>query len=307
MKHHEPARACAGTIALSLTLLLTMTNALNTPLNARNTNTDVTVQYLWPDGLPESNGITAPEINEAGRIENVTVPTMAIYPAKGRNTGVALVVCPGGAYIRQAAEHEGTDIANWLADNGITAILLKYRLPNGHAFIPGKDALRAIERVRQQAATWGIQPDKIGICGFSAGGHLAATAGTLFTGPANRPDFVILFYPVISMHDNITHRGSRENLLGSSQNDPDSVAFYSLENRVSEQTPPTLLLHSDDDRGVVPENSLRFYRALKAKGVPASLHIYPEGGHGWGFRPNFRYHETWIATVLDWLKQRRLI
>jgi len=290
---------------VALTLLLT--TSLSTLVTAQTNDSAPTVQQLWPNGVPESNGITAPEINQASRIENVSVPSMTTFPAKGQNTGVAVVVCPGGAYIRQAAEHEGTQIANWLAENGITAILLKYRLPNGHAFIPGKDAHRAIELVRSQASTLGIKPDKIGICGFSAGGHLASTAGTHFTSPANRPDFMVLFYPVISMQDNVTHRGSKDNLLGTAKTYPDSIAFYSNETRVTEQTPPTLLLLSDDDKGVIPENSLRFYQALKAKNVPASLHIYPEGGHGWGFRPSFRYHDAWKAAFLDWLKQRRIL
>lgn len=291
----------------ALALLFTLTCNLSTPLNAQGTVTAVSIQLLWPDGVPESNGITAPEINQPTRIENVTVPSMTFYPAKGNNTGAAVVVCPGGGYSRQAAEHEGTQIANWLADNGISAFLLKYRLPNGHAFIPGKDALRAIELVRSQASDMNIKPDRIGICGFSAGGHLASTAGTHFTSPANRPDFMVLFYPVISMLDNVTHRGSKENLLGAAKTNPDSVAFYSNETRVTEQTPPTLLLLSDDDKGVVPENSISFYRALKAKGVPASMHIYPEGGHGWGFRPTFRYHESWKGSVLDWLQQRHFL
>lgn len=278
----------AGLIALALIF----STCLSTSVKAQTNESTLTIQLLWPDGVPESNGITALEINQVSRIENVSVPAMTIYPAKGQNTGTAVVVCPGGAYIRQAAEHEGTQIANWLAENGITAVLLKYRLPNGHAFIPGKDALKAIELVRSQASTLGIKPDRIGICGFSAGGHLASTAGTHFTSPANRPDFMVLFYPVISMQDNVTHRGSMENLLGTAKTNPDSIAFYSNETRVTAQTPPTLLLLSDDDKGVIPENSLRFYQALKAKGVPASLQIYPEGGHGWGFRPTFRYHET---------------
>lgn len=301
MKHAQLRQAGLLIVALTFSIHLSM------PLAAQVNPATTTVQDLWPDGVPESNGITAPEINQPSRIENVSVPSMTIYPARGHNTGAAVVVCPGGGYIRQAAEHEGTQIANWLADNGITAFLLKYRLPNGHAFIPGKDALRAIELARIQAATWGIKPDKIGICGFSAGGHLASTAGTHFTSPANRPDFLVLFYPVISMQDNVTHRGSMEQLLGVAKNNPDSIAFYSNETRVTEQTPPTLLLLSDDDKGVIPENSLRFYQALKSKGVPASMHIYSEGGHGWGFRPTFRYHEAWKTTFLDWLQQRHIL
>lgn len=261
---------------------------------------------IWPGGVPESNGITEKEIIENERISNVSVPQMTMYaPVNGKNTGVAILVCPGGGYIRQAAGHEGSQFGKWLSENGITAFVLKYRLPNGHAFIPSKDASQAINIIRKNAAEWGINPSKIGISGFSAGGHLASTAGTIFTA-STRPDFMILFYPVITMKESVTHAGSRENLLGKNYS-KDSLEYYSTENRVTANTPPALIFLSDDDKAVVPENSIAFYRALKSNGVKASMHIFPEGGHGWGYRETFRYHNVWKGLYMDWLKQIKIL
>lgn len=256
--------------------------------------------------MPESNGITEKEIIiENDRISNVTVPSMTMYPADpSKNTGIAILVCPGG-YIRQAAVHEGSQFGEWLSKNGITAFVLKYRLPNAHAFIPLKDAQQAIRIIRGKADVWKINPSKIGISGFSAGGHLASAAGTHFD-QKSRPDFMILFYPVVSMQESVTHLGSRENLLGKGYN-KDSVNYYSNELQVTKNTPRTLIFLSDDDKSVIPQNSFDFYAALKNNGVPASIHIFPEGGHGWGFRETFRYHETWKALYLDWLKQQKIM
>jgi acetyl esterase/lipase len=263
---------------------------------------------LWPTGVPESNGITIPEENKDDRISNVTIPSMTVYPADAsNNTGTAILICPGGGYIREAAGHEGRDIAQWFAANGITAAVLKYRLPNGHAFIPSKDAFQALQLLRSQASQWGIQPWKVGIAGFSAGGHLASTVGTLFKSPITRPDFMLLFYPVISMDSVLAHKGSRDNLLGQAVQNPDSITTYSTQLQVTDQTPPTLLLLSDDDKTVTPLNSIAFYQALKQHKIPSSLYIFPEGGHGWGYRPSFRYHEAWKKLVLEWLRNRQFI
>ena len=212
---------------------------------------------LWPDGVPESNGITAEEINENNYFSNVSVPAMSVFKANpDKNTGAALIICPGGGYARQAAGHEGFQLTGWLNENGITAIILKYRLPNGHDFIPSKDALQAIRIVRSKAEEWGINPSKIGISGFSAGGHLASTAGTHFdygnpeaedpiARQSSRPDYMILFYPVISMKEGVTHVGSKRNLLGDNPT-KEQMLEYSNELKVSAETPPTLLLLSDD-------------------------------------------------------------
>lgn len=259
---------------------------------------------------------------------------MTLYPANpSKNTNAAILICPGGGYAHEAFVHEGSQFAQWLSENGITAFVLKYRLPNKHTYIPLKDAQQALRIIRSRASDWNINPNKIGISGFSAGGHLASTAGTHFdlgsptsstkqTSPKNkkkavtqitpvssfscRPDFMILFYPVISMQKSVTHEGSRINLLGDKCS-KDSVDYYSNELQVKKDTPPTLIFLSDDDNGVSPKNSIDFYAALKAKNIPASLHIFPEGGHGWGFHDTFRYHELWKTLYIDWLKQQKII
>lgn len=290
---------------------------------------DREVIFLWPNGVPESNGITEPEVTENDRVSNVSVPSMTFYKADStKNTGVTIVVIPGGGYARQAAGHEGSQFGEWLSGQGINAFVLKYRLPNKHAYIPLKDAQQAVRIIRSRAAEWGLNPSKIGVSGFSAGGHLASTLGTHFdqgkpdapvklkkgqlpppptvSSYSCRPDFMILFYPVVSMQESVTHGGSRENLLGLGYK-KDSVDYYSNELQVTKDTPPTLLFLSDDDGAVPPQNSIDFYAALKKCKVPASLYIFPEGGHGWGFRETFRYHEFWKGLYIDWLKERKIL
>jgi len=182
---------------------------------------------VWPDGAPDSNGLTVPEeFTEGTRVKNVSEAVMYVYlPEKGKNTGAAVVICPGGGYIKEAMDHEGYDMAKWLAERGVAGIVLKYRLPNGHPLIPSEDTRRAIRIVRKNAGAWGIQANKIGLAGSSAGGHLAATAGTRFDKGISdsadgvekvscRPDFLLLLYPVITMREDFTHMGSRQNLLG---------------------------------------------------------------------------------------------
>jgi acetyl esterase/lipase len=257
---------------------------------------------IWPDGAMESNGISATEtVNERGVITNISVASFTVYPAdKTKNTGVAVLLCPGGGYSGEAAVHEGSQFAEWFAANGITGIVLKYRLPNGHSDIPLKDAQEAMRIIRKRASEWGINPQKVGVAGFSAGGHLASTLLTHFD-EQSRPDFGILFYPVITLeNDSITHRGTRDNLLGKNPS-RELTDYYSNEKQIRKNTPPVLLLLSDDDKAVVPENSILFYQGLKKQNVRSSMHIFPEGGHGWGFNSGFRYHEIMKTIVLDWL------
>ena len=266
------------------------------------------VMDIWHNGPQESNELTKEEVmSENGRITYVSNPQMSVVlPDAEKNTGAAVILCPGGGYFHQATQHEGFQFAEWFKEQGIAAIVLKYRLPNAHAQIPGKDALQAIKLVRENAEDWNINPNKIGIAGFSAGGHLASTAGTHFVyldsadAVASRPDFMILFYPVISMKEDITHKGSRTNLLGENPSE-ENILLYSNELQITEKTPPTLLLLSTDDRTVKPENSIRFYQSLIEHKIPTSMHIFPIGGHGWGFRESFRYHEMMKAITLDWL------
>ncbi|MDL2251581.1 alpha/beta hydrolase [Odoribacter sp. OttesenSCG-928-J03] len=273
---------------------------------------------VWPDGATESNGITAPESTidgvpgfgriSNGIIANISEASFRIYPAdSSKNTGLAILICPGGAYRIEAAEEEGNWMAEWLAENGITGIVLKYRLPNGHPEIPLKDTQEAMRIIRNNALVWGIAPNKIGICGFSAGGHLASTLLTHFD-ETSRPDFGILFYPRISLVGNSPGLiNVRKTFLGKNAQNQEFIDYYSNNQQVKENTPPSILFVSDDDDVVPPENSLLFYQALREKSISASLHIFPEGGHGWGFHKDFRYHEQVKALVWEWLKTQRFI
>ena len=256
---------------------------------------------LWPEGAPNSNGLTGTEEDlEGGRVANVTSPSITVYVAPKPN-GMAIVACPGGGYVRLAMNHEGHDLAAWYNAQGITYAVLKYRMPNGHSEVPLSDAEQAIALVRQHAEEWGVDPHKVGIQGASAGGHLAASAATLYSGEATRPDFQVLFYPVISMQDD-THAGSRANLLGADPTDEQKL-HYSLQSQVNEQTPPAFIMLSSDDRTVPPTNGVNYYLALQANGVPASLHVYPTGGHGWGFRDLFTYKMQWTQELEKWLRE----
>jgi acetyl esterase/lipase len=260
---------------------------------------------LWDGAPPQSNELTGEEIvrNNGASISNVTVPTLTVFlPEKNIRTGKAVVICPGGGYAGLAFDHEGFMVARWLNKEGIAAFILKYRMPNKHKEIPLIDAQEAIRYVRSHAAEYEVNTSKIGICGFSAGGHLASTVSTHFnsSGVSSRPDFSILFYPVITMTE-LTHGGSRTNLLGDNPAKEDIYRF-SNEKQVNVNTPPAILLLSDDDTVVVPENSIGYYDALKRNGIPAAMYIFPTGGHGWGFSTNYTYYEQMTALLSAWLK-----
>lgn len=257
---------------------------------------------LWPAGAPNSNGLTGTEEDlEGGRVANVITPSITVYKADKPN-GMAIIMCPGGGYARLAMNHEGHDMAPWLNAQGITYIVLKYRMPNGHYEVPLSDAEQAIRLVRQHAKEWNIRPDRIGIMGASAGGHLAASLATLYSSNETRPDFQILFYPVISMVPGVTHGGSRQNLLGNkpSQELEDK---YTLEKQVNERTPQAFIMLSADDGAVPPANGIHYFEALLQHQVPATLHVYPTGGHGWGFRDAFTYKRQWTGELEKWLRE----
>ncbi|MCD8102437.1 MAG: alpha/beta hydrolase [Alistipes sp.] len=259
---------------------------------------------LWPEGAPGENGLTEVR-NPDGTYSQVTDPELEVYlPKAGDANGQAVVICPGGSYSGLAFIHEGRDVARWLNKYGIAGIVLKYRMPGGNRMIPGDDVRKAIETVREKSAEWNIDPSQVGVIGFSAGGHLASTAVTHYTSPANRPDFGILVYPVISMSDELAHKGSRKNLTGADLYS-DDIAAFSNETRVTADTPPVLILFSDDDGGVDPRNGTAFYEATKQHGVPAEIHIWPSGGHGWGWRDTFRYSDEMKSIVARWLDERR--
>ncbi|MDR0698984.1 MAG: alpha/beta hydrolase [Tannerella sp.] len=260
---------------------------------------------LWEGAPPTSNEITDAEVVKEGRtsIGKVSIPTLEIYlPEKEKATGMAVVICPGGGYSGLAYDHEGLMVAKWLNGEGIAAFILKYRMPNKHKEVPLDDAQQAIRYVREHAEEYGINASKIGICGFSAGGHLASTASTHFAtiGTSTRPDFSILFYPVVTM-TKLTHGGSRSNLLGENPSEADIFTF-SNEKQVNVNTPPAILLLSDDDNVVLPENSVWYYEALKRNKVPATMYIFPSGGHGWGFRDTYAYYRQMTGLLSAWLK-----
>jgi acetyl esterase/lipase len=261
-------------------------------------------ELLWPSGAPGAKGK-----------EKKDQPELIIYLAEKPN-GAAVVICPGGGYGHLAMDHEGHQIAKWLNENGIAGFICDYRHRTkgyGHP-APLDDAQRAIRTVRARAKEFNVDPDKIGIIGFSAGGHLASTAVTHFdagdplsTDPvkraSSRPDFGILCYPVIAFDQPFTHRGSQKNLLGD---DPaaELVASLSSEKQVTDQTPPCFLWHTAEDKGVPPENSVVFYQALLAHKVPGELHVYEKGKHGLGLAKDVPGTAGWPAACIAWLKNR---
>ena len=259
---------------------------------------------LWVNGAPGALGATPAD-----------QPEMTPYlPPAGTANGTAVVIFPGGGYAHLAMDHEGSAIANWLAGLGVTTFVVKYRLgPSYHHPTMIGDAQRAIRIARARAAEWNVDPRRLGIIGFSAGGHLASTAGTHFdagnsasTDPieraSSRPDFELLIYPVITMRDSVTHGGSRLNLLGK-QPTPELVQLLSNELQVTRETPPTFLVHSTDDRTVPVQNSLLFYEALKRNGVPVEMHVFEHGGHGYGMAPKDPALAIWTALCENWMRR----
>lgn len=231
--------------------------------------------------------------------DEYTEATLTIYPAKKPN-GQAIVACPGGGYAGIATTHEGHDMATWFNTQGITYAVLHYRMPYGKHEIPLSDAHQAIRYMRKNGEKWGIK--QLGIMGSSAGGHLASTAATHFDAET-RPDFQILFYPVVTMTD-YTHQGSKDNLLGKNPSE-ELVELYSNELQVTEQTPPAFIMHSSNDDAVPVLNSINYYLALCKHGVWSSMHLYPIGGHGWGYNESFPYKAQWKDELEKWLREIR--
>ena len=270
---------------------------------------------LYSDKVPNAkpNGIKETFAN--GMYKGVNTPTLEIYlPEKEKATGIAVIICAGGGYSVIVFQGEGISTAKEFAKNGIAAFVLKYRLPDDSMMIdktigPLQDAQQAIKIVRENAAIWGIEPNKIGIMGFSAGGHLAATEATHFKKPlidnANhtilRPDFQILVYPVISMQDGLTHPDSRTKLLGKNPS-KENIDQFSNELQVDENTPPAYITHAADDKLVDVDNSIEYFEKLRHSNVPVEMHIYPKGGHGFIFQ-----HEGWMEPLLKWMNDLKWI
>ena len=269
---------------------------------AQSSPAEPPVEFLWPSGAPGAVGQ-----------EDADKPSLTIsLPSEETGTGMGVVLCPGGGYGGLGWYGEGQQIASWLNSQGIAAFILKYRLgPRYHHPAPLQDAQRALRWVRHEATRFRVAPNQVGIWGFSAGGHLASTAATHFdagdpkaSDPVERvscrPDFAILAYPVITMTSEFTHQGSRRNLLGDNP-DPKLIELLSNEKQVTRETPPAFLFHTGEDDAVPPENSVRFYLALRKAGVPAELHIYQHGKHGQGLACTDHVLSSWSDRLADWL------
>lgn len=275
---------------------------------------------LWegkvPGGIPNLSYKETVDSVSWIKVRFVTNPTLEVYPAPAeKNTGTAVVICPGGGYYGLSFIGEGSQIAKWLNTLGINAFVLKYRLPDdvimkNKTIGPMQDGQRAMRIVRSRAKEWGINPHKIGIIGFSAGGHLASTISTHFNEKvyessdttSARPNFSLLIYPVISMDSTITHMGSRQSLLGNNPN-PELVKHFSNELQVTAKTPPAFMVHSIDDGAVSVQNSIRYALAMHEHGVTCELHIYEHGGHGYGLALWGGTHSAWPEACRKWLEE----
>ncbi len=272
------------------------------------------VVKLWDNTTaPHSSNLTGPEKDEGEvRYSNTTEAVLYIFEAKKKvTTGQAVVICPGGGYFLASMGHEGLDYGKWLAENGITAAVLKYRMPNHVPEVPMEDAAEALRYMREEYKAK-TPITQLGIMGFSAGGHLAASTavgvlkanGDTSPRAAIRPDFAVLFYPVITSDEQFTHKGTYNNLLGEDRTEELSRAWCPLY-VAGEDAPPALMILSDDDKTVPSQNSTFFYNKLKELGKEASIIIYPTGGHGWGFRDSLPYKAQWQQALLQWLQSRK--
>jgi acetyl esterase/lipase len=277
---------------------------------------------LWPDGIPGSKNdpsyvenITTTE-GRVIRCEKVVTPDLTVYlPAPEKANGAAVLICPGGGYGMLAFDHEGNAIAKWLNDNGVAGIILKYRLPSDKIMAdksigPLQDAQEAMRIVRRNAEAWKINPGKIGVIGFSAGGHLASTLSTHYAekvyevkdSKSARPDFSLLIYPVVSFDSEVTHMGSRNNLIGTNPDDV-TVKHFSNELQITSDTPPAFLVHSADDPAVPVMNSIGYFIGLQKNKIPVEMHIFQKGGHGYGLAPNGGTEASWPDLCIKWMKQ----
>lgn len=245
--------------------------------------------------------VIASPVHSQSRVIEFQTPKMKVFlPPSNISNGKAVVACPGGGYSHLAIHHEGYDWAPFFNNLGFAYAVVEYKLPYGNKSIPMEDVRECFRILTDSASSWKISPDRIGIMGSSAGGHLASTIATHLTEKC-RPAFQILFYPVISLDNSITHQGTRKGFLGETSSEKEA-AEWSSDKNVGPQTAPAFLVLSSDDKTVPPANSLRYYQALIANNIPAAMFIYPTGGHGWGYRTNFKYHEQMLQELTAWLK-----
>jgi len=287
--------------SIALMLIITFTSMAQQIIN------------IYPGAIPNAKQSEMKEIATSGMFRGVTIPTLEVYlPEKDSATGTAVIICPGGGYSVVVYQGEGISTAKEFAKNGVAAFVLKYRLPDDSTMMdkkigPLQDAQQAMKVVREHAATWGINPKKIGIMGFSAGGHLASTEATHYKEPfidngentSLRPDFQILVYPVVSMQDKLTHPDSRIKLLGKNPSKA-VVDQFSNELQVDDNTPPAYITHAADDKLVDVDNSIDYFEQLRHHNVAVEMHIYPQGGHGFVFR-----HKGWMDPLFQWMKESK--
>ena len=287
-----------------------------------NANAQTQILKLWPDGIPGSirSETYFEESTVTGDIvslyEKVTDPSLLVFlPPVENATGTAVLICPGGGYGVLAFDHEGFAIARWLNSNGIAGIILKYRLPSDmimkdKSVGPLQDAQEAMRIIRRNASQWKISPHRIGVIGFSAGGHLASTLSTHFAEKvydvkdttSARPDFSLLIYPVISFDSSFTHAGTRQNLIGDKPSEY-TIRYFSNELRITRNTPPAFLVHSSDDKVVPVKNSIVYFEGLVRNNIRAEMHIFEKGGHGYGLAVNRETESAWPQLCLSWLKE----
>lgn len=290
-------------------------------ISVLNSNAQQKTMDLWPGGIPglvfTDSYIEKSTASEGliTRFEKTTNPMIYIFlPTREKATGTAVLICPGGGYAALAFGHEGNAIASWLNDNGIAGIILKYRLPSDlimkdKSIGPLQDAQEAMRIIRRNAVAWNIDPKKVGVIGFSAGGHLASTLSTHYADKvydvadtiSARPDFSLLIYPVITMDSSFTHAGSRKNLIGDKPSD-EAIKSFSNELQVNEKTPPAFMVHSADDQTVPVKNSIVYYEQLVKYKIPSELHIFQKGGHGYGLGGSKDTQSAWPGLCINWLK-----
>ncbi|MBO4843036.1 MAG: alpha/beta hydrolase [Bacteroidales bacterium] len=268
-------------------------------INAPRVEPDYVID-LWPNGAPTDNGLTGEERDRGTFAMNITKPTLSFFIPKKPN-GMAVIICAGGGYSSVYYGTEGYANTPFFTDRGITVVVLKYRLPNGHPEVPLDDVQEAFRVVRERSAELGLK--KIGVVGCSAGGHLATMAATKYKNAVQRPDFQILYYPVVTADPSFAHEGSIQNLVGRNNINKRNIDEYSNEKHVTPDTPPAFIMANTDDNVVPVRNSIEYYNALIANKVPASLNIYQEGGHGWTDHLDFPYREQWMDTLGKWLER----
>lgn len=286
--------------SLLTTLLAVMTMIPTFALSP--TNEEINIKIWDNSTAPHSNNLTQ-EIAEPKPYRwtfNSSAELLIFEADREKQTGQAVMIFPGGGYQMLSMDHEGTIMAEWFAENGITAAVLKYRMPNGVGIVPYEDVMEAMKVMRMRSRQLGYDFNKIGVVGSSAGGHLAAYAST-FAPKEEKPAFTVLFYPVISGEKGVAHEGSFNNLLGKDRTEEQTMTF-SLENRVNDDTPPAIMFHCQDDTTVPVENSVRYFTELNKRDIFSSLYIFPKGAHGWGISDRVSFKEDWQSLLLQWLE-----